>query len=301
MKSRMKRAALVAAFGLSLAAGGPAWAEDETVATLGSESIKASEIKDFIASLNPAQRQAAAKDPAVMTQLVRTAIGRKVVLKEANKQSWQSKPEVAAQIERTRQDIIISSYLQSVSTPPASFPSDQELHQVYDQNKDRLMSPPEYHLAQIFFAVSPTADKDASAAVERKAKDMAKKAKAKGADFAELARGNSEEKESAAKGGDLGWLSETQILPGILASVRIMGEKGVSEPIRTTSGWHVVQVIGIKPTAQRPFVQVRDELVTAMRQTKTNQDGQAYAEKLMADQGLKLNDTVVKSLFAATK
>ena len=45
------------------------------------------------------------------------------------------------------------------------------------------------------------------------AADLAAKAQAKGADFAKLAREQSEQKETAAKGGDLGWLNPGDTVP----------------------------------------------------------------------------------------
>lgn len=102
---QMFRAALPAVL---LAVALPALADDEVIANLGAQPVKASEIKDMMPSLTPAQRQQVARDPRVVTQLVRGAIGRKVVLDEAQKQNWEKKPEVAAQIERARNEIFSS-------------------------------------------------------------------------------------------------------------------------------------------------------------------------------------------------
>src|SRR5277367_2450499 len=77
------------------------WADDDVIANLGSQPVKTSDVKDFLDGLNPQQREQAAKDPKVILQLVRSAIGRKLVLDEAGKQSWDKKPDVAAQIART--------------------------------------------------------------------------------------------------------------------------------------------------------------------------------------------------------
>ena len=80
---------------LCLAAGAAVAADDGAVANLGSQPIKAADLKDFIDSLNPAQREQAARDPKIMVQLVRSAVGRKVVIEEAEKQGWDKKPDVA--------------------------------------------------------------------------------------------------------------------------------------------------------------------------------------------------------------
>jgi hypothetical protein len=81
-----------AALLLCLTAGAAGAADDEAVANLGSQPVKAADLKEFIDGLNPAQREQAAKDPKIMVQLVRSAVGRKLLIDEAEKQGWDKKP-----------------------------------------------------------------------------------------------------------------------------------------------------------------------------------------------------------------
>jgi hypothetical protein len=46
---------------------------------------------------------------------------------------------------------------------------------------------------------------------------------------------------------------------------------------------------------------VRDQIAAALRDVKTNQNGQAYVEKLLADRHLTVNETAAATLFEATK
>ncbi|WP_144213282.1 peptidylprolyl isomerase SurA [Shewanella donghaensis] len=62
------------------------------------------------------------------------------------------------------------------------------------------------------------------------------------ADFAALARQYSEDPGSGAKGGELGWAEPTVYVPEfsqMLASIEV---DEISEPFRTTHGWHIVQL-----------------------------------------------------------
>jgi len=63
-----------------------------------------------------------------------------------------------------------------------------------------------------------------------------------GASFAELARLHSED-GSAAKGGDLGWLSPGDTVPEFERAMDALPLKTVSEPIRTQFGWHLIEVL----------------------------------------------------------
>jgi peptidyl-prolyl cis-trans isomerase SurA len=65
-----------------------------------------------------------------------------------------------------------------------------------------------------------------------------------GEDFAELARGHSEDTVSAAAGGDLGWVSPGNLVPEFESRMNELGPGEVSEPFETQFGWHIVQVLG---------------------------------------------------------
>jgi len=63
-----------------------------------------------------------------------------------------------------------------------------------------------------------------------------------GAKFDELAKLNSEDL-SASKGGDLGWLSPSATVPEFELAMGKLPIEGVSEPVRTPFGWHLIQVL----------------------------------------------------------
>ncbi|MGZ5570964.1 MAG: peptidylprolyl isomerase [Usitatibacter sp.] len=63
-----------------------------------------------------------------------------------------------------------------------------------------------------------------------------------GADFAELAKVNSED-ASATKGGDLGWVAAGDTVPEFERVMNALKDKEVSQPVQTPFGWHLVQVL----------------------------------------------------------
>lgn len=63
-----------------------------------------------------------------------------------------------------------------------------------------------------------------------------------GADFAELARLNSDD-GSAARGGDLGWVLPGDTVPEFERAMNALKPGEISEPIKTPFGWHIIQVL----------------------------------------------------------
>jgi peptidyl-prolyl cis-trans isomerase SurA len=62
------------------------------------------------------------------------------------------------------------------------------------------------------------------------------------ADFAELARLQSED-GSAARGGDLGWLSPGDTVPEFEKAMATLKPGQVSQPVRSPFGWHLIHVL----------------------------------------------------------
>ena len=113
---------------------------------------------------------------------------------------------------------------------------------------------------------------------EKKAQQLATQARAPGADFAALARANSEDAGSKAGGGDLGWISrDGSMVKPFEDAVFAMQAGEVRGPVKSDFGYHVIQVREVKAGQQRPFEEVRDELVA--EQAKTDRE-KAFNELL---------------------
>lgn len=63
-----------------------------------------------------------------------------------------------------------------------------------------------------------------------------------GADFDELAKLHSGDL-SASKGGDLGWLNPGDTVPEFEKAMNALDVNGISEPVRSQFGWHLIQVL----------------------------------------------------------
>lgn len=64
----------------------------------------------------------------------------------------------------------------------------------------------------------------------------------KGADFAQYAKSASDDKGSAARGGDLGWVSPEELVPNFAKVMQQQPLNTLSRPFRSKFGWHVLMV-----------------------------------------------------------
>jgi peptidyl-prolyl cis-trans isomerase SurA len=65
-----------------------------------------------------------------------------------------------------------------------------------------------------------------------------------GEDFAMLAKSNSQDTLSAAKGGDLGWVNPGDLVPKFEEVMNNTPQGQISQPFETEFGWHILQVLG---------------------------------------------------------
>jgi peptidyl-prolyl cis-trans isomerase SurA len=63
-----------------------------------------------------------------------------------------------------------------------------------------------------------------------------------GADFAEIAKSQSED-ASSARGGDLGWLSPGDTVPEFEQAMMALAPGDISQPVQSPFGWHLIQVL----------------------------------------------------------
>ena len=99
-----------------------------------------------------------------------------------------------------------------------------------------------------------------------------------GADFAELARLNSNDL-SAAKGGDLGWLYQGDTVPDFEKAMDALKLNQISEPVQSPFGFHLVQVLERRTedaTAERQRLGARQVL----RERKSDEAYQDWVRQI---------------------
>jgi peptidylprolyl isomerase len=274
-------------------ANGKGGANDDVIARVGGTNISADEIRAYVTALAPRDRAALGQDPNLLSQAVRMMLANRLVLQEVASKKWDQQPNVAEQLERVRENAVVELYLQTVSAPPAGFPSDDDLQKVYDANRGAFLMPRQFDLAQIFVPLAKDADKATEDKAKKSVDDVLRRLKAPGADFAAIANETSETKN----GGDLGWVAESQIRPEIRTPVMELAKTAMSEPIKLDDGWHIIKLIDTKASYTRTLPEVREALVQQIRNERATALRRAYLAELLKQHPPVINELALSSLL----
>lgn len=293
----MKGARIIAVL-LALFCAPPVLAQgaDDVVAKLGAAEVRVSDLQRLLDTQPPEIREQLLKSPPALDRLVRTEVYRRALIDEARNKGWDKRADVAAQMERAREQVLLSSYMNELARPPADFPNDRDLLAAYNANQAEFSIPRQFRVAQIFVAVPKDAGKADADKLHKKADDIAKRAQSKDADFARLAQANSDHKASAEQGGHLGWMAERDMIPEIRTLIPTLAKGEVGKPVRTEQGWHVVKLVDLKPAGVRPLAEVKTQLAAAMRQRQAQENEKRYLDKMAEQTPVAVNEIALGKL-----
>jgi peptidylprolyl isomerase len=271
----------------------------ETIARAGATELKEADIRNYIAALGQRERAALAQDPAALAQFVRALLVNQLVLKEAVAKQWDQQPANAAILQRAREGALIEAYLQSVSVPAKDYPAEADVQKAYEANKAALLVPKQYNLAQIYVSIGKDADKAAKDRAKQKVDAIAGELKAPGADFAAVARGGSDAKETADNGGQIGWVAETQLRGEIKPLVLGLTKGGITDPIQVDDGWQIIKLIDVKEARTLELPEVREALAQRMREEQVVVNRRAYVAGLLKQDAPVINELALTKLLGA--
>jgi peptidylprolyl isomerase len=279
---------------VAMAAFGPAsplQADDAVVAKIGTREVTAAEVRPYLDGLTAADRTALTADKAALTRFVRSILVNRSVLQDAVEAGWDKKPQTVAGLARLRDQYLVESYLAEVGKVPDDYPSDEEVQKVYAAEKESLQLPRRYRVSQIFIA--DDGDKEAT---RKRAQEIADTLKDEPGEFAALAKRNSNDTASAARGGDLGWLAEAEITPEIRTAVAGLSKGEISAPVAGRSGFHILLLQDKREAGPAPLDEVKGELANLLRNQRAALNRETHVSTLLQRQPVSVNELALEAL-----
>lgn len=142
--------------------------------------------------------------------------------------------------------------------------TEEQVQAYFDLNKKDYGTPKRVSARHILFKVEPGAEQDGGEAARKKALEVLADARA-GKDFAELAKKYSDDPGSKTNGGDLGFFARDKMVKPFSDAAFAMKIGQVSDPVKTTFGWHIIKVEAIEEAKEPNLAEAAEQIRSKLK------------------------------------
>ena len=253
------------------AAIAPVASQSPTVPTVlargpGGVTITLNDVISELQRAPEAARQSVMSQPDSVQQLVNNLLVRRVLATEAERDGLGNDPVVTATVVIARDRVLSDARLARLDAQNAPGDAAVEAYarNVYKANTSKFDKPAQTRARHILLA-------NTGADSLEKAKTLLAQLRA-GASFEELAKTNSTDPGSAARGGDLGFFAAGQMVRPFEDAVNALAKPGdLSEPIESQFGYHIIRLEERREKGRAPYEEVRTQLLGEARTAILNE------------------------------
>lgn len=143
---------------------------------------------------------------------------------------------------------------------------EEQLRSIYEKRRNEFIRPESRDVRHILIKTGTDVSDDDARAKAQQLRDQI----IAGADFAELAREHSEDKGSAASGGDLGQVERGMMVKPFEDAAFALQPGQLSELVRSRFGYHLIEVTSIEGGELQPFDEVRQKLADELKKEEAD-------------------------------
>ena len=152
---------------------------------------------------------------------------------------------------------------------------DDELRALFEAERESFVTPEKREVSHILISVP--ADADSTAEEEARARLAVLRSRIEvGESFEDLARESSDDPGSATAGGSLGFIERGVMVPPFEEAAFALAPGEMSEPVRSSYGWHLIRVTSVHESRAATFEEVRDQVLA---QYRTREAERIYVEQ----------------------
>lgn len=154
---------------------------------------------------------------------------------------------------------------------------DDEVGAFYKENLQRFAEGESVRASHILISAPAQAEAPEKAKARTKAQDLLKQLKA-GADFAKLAKEQSQDPGTAPGGGDLGFFPKGQMDPAFETAAFALKDGAISDVVESQFGYHVIKVHERRPARTTPLAEVSGQIKEYLTNQQRDSKIQAFVD-----------------------
>ena len=222
----------------------------------------------------------------------RERLSRQIMAKKVIDQEVKAKVEPASEAETRAYFDKITKYLDSRSTAaPAGMEEEEAMAFREVSSQVKAMSSERVRVQRILIRLSPGASENEKKRALKTAQQLKKRID-DGEDFGKVAKEESEDPDSAARGGDIGYVLRGVAPPELEKACFALGVGDVSEPILTEIGYNIVRVTEKRAKEKPEYDRFKEELSNFLAQASFQRRVEAFVK------GLRDKATIERNLAA---
>lgn len=242
---------------------------ENVIATVNGKTISNEQFADFLEF-----KRVPAEDESRKARLLDQYLEREALAAVIEKQDLLDNGLIEAELNEFRKEMLISRYFEKYLSEQVT---DQAVRNYYNTRASEYEQK-KAHVAHILIRLNPKMSEEERKVKLTTAQEAYSKIRAD-EDFGEIAAQYSEDKISAKKAGDLGWIKEGAIDKRFSQTLFGLAEGEVSEPFETPFGFHIVKLIEAPQIIKQPFDAVSGDIRYQLR----NQAKKAEVDRLLAE------------------
>lgn len=206
--------------------------------------------------------------------------------------------KVKAQLEKARRDILIGAFVDAaMAKAEAAMPDFEGLaKERYEANKATYAQPEAIRAAHILLKVNPADPERSDEKVRASAEQLLAELKG-GADFEAVAKARSEDVGSARQGGLLpGWMNKGRLVPQFEAAAYALKPGELSGLVKSRFGYHVIKLIEHRGPSFKPFDEVKEQIISAIRGEILGQKRQEFISQFAGKKPVAIDDATLDAL-----
>jgi peptidyl-prolyl cis-trans isomerase D len=146
--------------------------------------------------------------------------------------------------------------------------SEDQIKDYYEDNLDTFKEKKQVKARHILFMLAENASTEEEEKVRQKATAVLEQART-GADFAELAKKNTEDPSGKENGGDLGYFSQGQMVKPFEDAAFKLKKDEISGLVRTSFGYHIIKVEDVKEAKTKSVEEARPQILATLQKAAT--------------------------------
>ncbi|WP_084676938.1 SurA N-terminal domain-containing protein [Massilia niastensis] len=156
--------------------------------------------------------------------------------------------------------------------------TDAELTEYYNKNLKSFTTPEQRSASHILINAPRDAKPADQAAAKAKAEAVLAEVRKNPANFAAIAKAQSQDTGSAQAGGDLGVVEKGLFVKPVEDVIYALKEGEISGVVQSEFGYHVIKVTAVKPAAQKALEAAKDEIAAELKKQKMSKKYSELAE-----------------------